>query len=299
MKRRDYMKFLRGGLIMAGAVSISGGTREKYDVLDIPTNGSRKISISDNETIENLVVDIRAHNADACIVARGSGWVIRDVIFVGSTDLGAESGGFSNLVDAQGNGRIENVYMGDGVSNDGIWRGGIGVGTSHSGHIDIRDCYLAGWTDNAVYAATMAEEQLDSAGYGTITIDRCYLQNNNIAHLRIASDGTLVRNTVIENTNDTHTIDGGPVNSRGIYTGYGGPEQVVSIKNCDICVTPENTNGIAHALVSGTHDRWGPCSTLNVVESNIEGEVVGHVVINNDGDFSSEKVPNRSHWIPY
>lgn len=285
------MKLLRGGLVLAAAASISGRSLERYDVLKIPRNRSRKINVSGDETVEDIVVDIRAPNADACIVARGSGWVIRNVRFVGSTDLGAKSGGFANLIDAQGNGRIENVYMGDGVSDDGIWRGGIGVGTPHSGHIDVQDCYLAGWTDNAIYAATMAEEQFDNAGHGTLTIDRCYLRDNNIAHLRIASDGTVVRNTVIENTNDAHTIDGGPVNSRGVYTGYGDPEQVVTIENCNICVTAENTNGIAHALVSGTHDKWGPCSTLNIVSSNIKGKVVGHVEIADDGDFSGEVLP--------
>jgi hypothetical protein len=182
-----------------------------------------------------------------------------------------------------------------------VRRGAIGSGPSHAGHIEVTNCNIARWTGNAVYAAGMGRRRppgkTDGKG-GTLAFRNCYFRDNNIAHLRIASDGTLVEGCVIHNTNDVpphpHTAGGesGVVNSRGIYTGYGDPSQVIIVRDCDIDVTPENTNGAASAVVSGKNSHYGDLTTVRLIDCRVRGELEGeHVEAVNVSDEPRIRIP--------
>jgi hypothetical protein len=120
----------------------------------------------------------------------------------------------------------------------------------------------------------MAEDSW-GGGEGSIAFENCYLRDNNISHLRIASDGTTVDNCVIHNTNNVplHPVQGGVVNSRGIYTGYGEYEDIVEVRNTHIDVTPDNTNGGASAVQTGYSSTWGRLSQIYLTDCQIKGSI--------------------------
>lgn len=255
-------------------------TRDRVRVESVAANEQRQFELGSGDVFEDTLIDISAPGADAQIYARGDDWAIRNVGFRGESDRGYYEDGYTFLIDALGTGVVDTVYLGDGVAVDGIRKGGIHVNYHHTGHIDFENLYVAGWSDNGIYAAGMAEDQRDG-GEGTVAIRNSYLRDNNIAHLRVASDGSTVDNCVVHNTNRVpeHPMNGGVVSSRGVYTGYGEPSDVVTVRNTDITVTPENTNGRPTAVESGTVDEWGPLSTVRVVQSRLQGAIRGRQVM--------------------
>ncbi len=299
LNRRDVLG-ATGGLVAGGLVGLSIGQLESAEVDQgqtpdaagretrvhvIPEGTARQITVGDGETLENVLIDISAPGADARIEATGDDWTVRNVGFRGQCDVD-KSTGFWNRLHLSGNGVVERVYLGDGAVSR-IDAGGAGCPSGHSGHVTIRDSYFAGWTDNALYTAHAAED-----GNGTFHVQDCYFRDNNVAHLRIAADGDLAERVVIENTGKVPQLDGGDVFSRGVYTGYGDPSDVVEIRDCDIDVTTANTNGAAQALQSPeNHPRSGACSTLLATDCEINGGVVGIVTTTDTGSAPDTSVP--------
>ncbi|WP_254663026.1 hypothetical protein, partial [Haladaptatus sp. W1] len=281
--RRSYLKLTGAAAVAAAGTGMATGvtTAKEYETITIPANTAKQFTVGSGETFENKLIDISASGADVRIVASGSDWTIRNVGVTGEADTsgphppGKNLGGYPNLITASGTGTIEHVYLGDGVSGDMVRKGAIGIPKSFAGHIDITEVTMNGWTGNAIYAGGAAKS---SGGGGTLAFDRCLMKNNNISHLRIATDGTTVKNTVIYNTNDVplHPINGGVVNSRGVYDGYGTESDVVTFENCDIDCTDSNTNGAASALVAAH-------TTFKVKNSQVKGSLIGNVESTNVG----------------
>ncbi|WP_435152596.1 hypothetical protein [Haladaptatus sp. DFWS20] len=289
--RRSYLELTGAtALTIAGAGMAAGSaSAAEYETIKIPAGTQKQFQVGSGETFENKLIDISAAEADARIVASGSDWTIRNIGFKGAADMsgphspGENLGGYPNLIAASGTGTIEHVYLGDGVSGDMVRKGAIGVSSSHSGHIDLNEVTMNGWTGNAIYAGGAAKS---SGGGGSLTFDRCLLKNNNISHLRIATDGTTVKNTVIYNTEDVplHPINGGVVNSRGVYDGYGTESNVIEFENCHIDCTDANTNGGASALAATK-------TTFRVTNSQVKGQLIGNVETTNVGENPSHEPP--------
>ena len=146
LTRRNCLRFV--GMSVASLPVVGAGASKaaaaEYRTVTVPAGESRQFAVGDGETLENLLIDVSADGADAQIVADGAGWTIRNVGFRGTTDRGWNTG-FPGLVKCSGHGVIEHCYMGDGVVS-GIEKGAIGPPSGHSGHIEIRNCHVAGWT---------------------------------------------------------------------------------------------------------------------------------------------------------
>ncbi|WP_435156815.1 hypothetical protein [Haladaptatus sp. DFWS20] len=281
--RRSYLKLAGSTAVSMAAVQAIGSVTaaKGYETIKIPEGGRKLFQIGSGETLENLLIDCTAPNADARIVASGSDWTIRNIGFKGQLDHSG-SEGYPNHIAASGNGRIENVFVGNGVVGP-TRKGGIGVSASHSGHIDIVRTHIAGWSDNGVYAAGMARPE--SGGHGTLTFDRCYCHDNNISSLRIASGGTKVKNTVIHNSKSTPKVSTCDcVNARGVYDGYGTTEDVIEFENVHIDCTDENTDGGASALVAAK-------TTYHVRDSQIKGRLDGNIETTNVGNDPKKTPP--------
>ncbi|MFB6130634.1 MAG: hypothetical protein ABEJ28_07425, partial [Salinigranum sp.] len=249
----------------ASAVTPGGPT-----AIEVSPGESRRIEIGDGETLENVLVDITADGADAQIVASGDNWTVRNVGFRGTMELGSNNGGLTNCLLVEGTGTVDHVYMGDGTV-DGVRAGAIGLPSSHSGHVEIRNCYIAEWTDNALYNANAADD-----GHGTVHVDNCYFRDNNVAALRIASDGTVVENSVVHTTGRTPALPNGVVDAKGVYTGYGDPSQHVEVRNCDVDCRHGNPD--EDDFNSPTdHPINGECSWIDVYDTQFAGTVVGNV----------------------
>ncbi|MFH5797838.1 hypothetical protein [Haladaptatus sp. CMAA 1911] len=292
LARRSYLKLTGATAVAAAGTSMVStvAAAKEYETITVPANTARQFTVGSGETFENKLIDISAPGADVRIVASGSDWTIRNVGFTGEADTsgphspGKNLGGYPNLITASGTGTIEHVYLGDGVSGDMVRKGAIGIPMSFAGHIDISEVTMNGWTGNAIYAGGAAKS---GGGGGTLAFDRCLLKNNNISHLRVATDGTTVKNTVIYNTNDVplHPINGGVVNSRGVYDGYGTTSDVVTFENCDIDCTEADTNGAASALVAAH-------TTFEVKNSQVKGGLIGNVETTNVGSNPSHEAPD-------
>jgi hypothetical protein len=309
----DALLGRRGYLTLAGAALVGGlGTTASaadYRTVTVPAGGSETFSLGSGDTLENVLIDVTANDADVFIKARGTGWTIRNVGIRGKLDIGDDNnvldsqygGGYHQVLNCQGEGVIENVYLGDGVV-EGVDRTAMNVGRDHADHIEMRRCNVGRWSSNAIYAAGFGRVTgpgpTDGAG-GTIAFRSCYFHDNNVAHLRLAADGTVVENCTMENTNDVPVLplsNGGAenvINSRGIYTGYGDPSQVISVRGCDIDITAENTDGAASAAVSDDHSTFGELSTVRIEDSQVRGRLVGsHVETRNVGDNPDTSIPS-------
>ncbi|WP_338729832.1 hypothetical protein [Haladaptatus sp. DJG-WS-42] len=300
--RRTYLKALGVSAAALGAgTAVSGSAAAaEYTEIVLDPGERRSFHVGSGETLENLLIDVSASEADVSFSASGDDWTIRNIGIRGVFDIGGDTGGIKYVFGVEGNGLIENVYMGDG-HEDGIRKGALIVPPDHAGHIDVQNMYVSRWTANACYVAGPARlidpGKTDGEG-GSTGFTNCYFSDNNIAHLRIASDGSFVRDSVIHNTSDvpphpsTSGGDSGVVNSRGFYTGYGDPSQVVMVENCDIRITDDNTNGGASVAYSGEHSTYGDCSTIRIVDSEVVGEIRGeHTETQNIGNNPDIRVP--------
>lgn len=259
--RRSFLKLVGAGAASAAAIGAANGSAlaAEYRTIELQPGEIKQVSVNSGETYENVLFDMRASGAEARIVARGDNWMIRNVGWLGATD---NDGGVPNMISAKGNGVIDSCYIGNGVSMDVSREGAIGVPRSHSGSLTIKNTYIGGWSDNGVYAGGVAE-----GGRGEIHVDNCYCINNNIAHLRIASDGSTIRNTTIVNNGSIPRGSHG-TNSRGIWDGYGDASQVITIENCNIDST--GTDVANSALVAGR-------TTFEVRNCDLRGRTIGNV----------------------
>lgn len=316
--RRDFLKML-GLMTASGAVTlvawdrimdgeaITGmqtSTNNDYRTVTVGSGQTKHFTVGSNDVFENVLINVEASGAESAISANGNNWAVRNVGIKGPI----HDKGDTSVMSAKGNGVIDHVYFGDGASLHGTRRVGVISNSSHAGHIYINNIYLQGISSNGMYFAGSARirppGKTDGKG-GNHTIKNSYFKNNNVAHLRIAADGSLVENCVFHNTNQVPALGNSAgglsdvVNSRGFYTGYGDPSQVVEVRNCDIDITHENTcteedynHCAASVAYSGTHNTYGHCSTIRITDSQVKGKTSGeHVETQNNGSNPSHNPP--------
>ncbi|ARS88937.1 hypothetical protein B1756_03660 [Natrarchaeobaculum aegyptiacum] len=289
LNRRSYLSAIGTSALAASALAAGAGSAaasEDYEIIEVGRGQNWVHSLGDGETLENVLIDITAEGADAQIRASGDDWTIRNVGFRGQA-----AGTNVNRITAAGSGTIECVYLGDGIRSGVTRNGGIGVPRSHRGAMTIKNCYIAEWTDNGIYASERDVR-------GTLHVEDCYLRDNNVTSLRMCRDGSTIEGCVIENTGNVPVAgpsDGSyaSVMSRGIWTGYGNADWEVDIVDTHIAVNSSNTNGNSIAVISSQHGTWGDQSTLNLVDCEVDGTITGeYVTQQNVGDDPDLTIPS-------
>ena len=215
------------------ASDVSGGT------YDVPSGERVRILVGQNQygdygDLENALID--AEGANVQIKSFGDGWTIRNVGIEGPTD------GDQPDIDVKtdgGSGLVENVYLGDGDENVS---GGIFVKKEHEGTITIRDCYVAGYTDNGIYASTPGQSD---GGGGATQIENCYGENNGVAHFRVGGEGSYVRDSVAV----TGDAPGGYI-SRGVWA----RRDDIEVENTDIELTGDDATSAIWATGGASVD---------------------------------------------
>lgn len=192
---RTYLKLTgaaAASAVTAGAARVAGAASD-YDIIEVPAGAKYDRRVGDGEAFENKPIDVSAHDCELEITARGDGWMIRNVGFVGPTTNALEGRpGGSKVLNLAGNGLVENVYLGDGVDPvpDGDERnmsrdGGIYLhGDHHTGHIEVRRSNVSMWANNGCYCSGPDVQHSPNDG-GTIQFTDCYLENNNVAGIRL------------------------------------------------------------------------------------------------------------------
>ncbi|ADJ14925.1 right-handed parallel beta-helix repeat-containing protein [Halalkalicoccus jeotgali] len=178
--------------------------------------------------IENFTIDAtREGVAPEVVVSAYDGLVVRDLRKEGFHD-GDTSMGFRTL-EEDGHSLIENLRATDGGS-------GTGVYVNTTGSIAFRNCEVAGFADNGLYA---------SHSSGPVTVEGGRYANSNVTQIRLGSAGSSVEDceVVVDEQPD------GFGNMRGIRIADGpGP---VTIEDCEISVEDSQGTGAVVGAYSG------------------------------------------------
>lgn len=124
---------------------------------------------------------------------------------------------------------------------------GLYVGHQHSGELTFRDCRVAWFPDNGLYASAPggAGGEIDGAGDGPVHVEGGVYRNNNVANVRLGSTGSTARGVTIEvDEVPPHRDD--VVNARGLRL-RGQRDQI--IENCDIRIGPEAGGGFGAVVL--------------------------------------------------
>ncbi|MFC7195146.1 hypothetical protein ACFQL4_11525 [Halosimplex aquaticum] len=121
-----------------------------------------------------------------------------------------------DVQDEEGIGLVERIVARDG-GHDGGNGVGIFVGKDHAGTVTFRDCEVANFPNNGLYASAPGA---DYDGYrganGAVHVRGGRYENNNIANIRIGSTGSTVRHATVVVDKVPPTISESDLNVRGI-----------------------------------------------------------------------------------
>lgn len=241
------------------------------------------------------------------------GLIVRDVVVNGVHDAGTWGPGLFNIVDPDGEGRVDCFKVPDGgihvdeTPNEGnMWRGptGIHVNDYHQGTLIFEDCELGGFPDNGLYA---------TSDNGQIGVDGGHFENSATASLRLGGSQGAIRNatiTIDENRNNalgqhairldqggTFTIDNVDINAQKPNA-----EAIrvlsdvddVSIENSDLYVGTGGSSGIRLDGGAGT-------ATFTDVDVEIDGSAYAFRLLGDDDgavSFQNVSVTGDADGLP-
>ncbi|WP_436926421.1 right-handed parallel beta-helix repeat-containing protein [Halosimplex amylolyticum] len=121
-----------------------------------------------------------------------------------------------DVQDEEGIGLVERVVARDG-GHDGGNGVGIFVGKDHAGTLTVRDCEIANFPNNGLYASAPGANYDGYRGAnGAVHVRGGRYENNNIANVRIGSTGSTVRHVTVVVDKVPPTISEHDLNVRGI-----------------------------------------------------------------------------------
>lgn len=257
----------------------------EYDVWTIPSGTTVHADIESGETIENLLIDLRAANASFMFRSRNeSGWTIRNVGFLGMGDRDTSGGAsvrflFQMSVPSGGSGLIENVYAyakadaPGSMQHHGSRLGCFYARGAHAGHMTIRNTYVEGFGNNAAY---MSDPGKENGNRGTVLMENCFHRDNTVSQYRIGTDGSEIRNC-IGIVNDPEGLRGrypgfDDRNGRGVWARGGGNNVV---RNSTMYISPNDVNwgGAFEATQQGVDDPQWDFINLAVHGSHVNPDV--------------------------
>ncbi|WP_336023510.1 right-handed parallel beta-helix repeat-containing protein [Halobellus salinisoli] len=261
--RRSYLKLLGGAVGMA---SITGSAVAQSAETDSVVNLGEQ-GLTDGDVIDDYLeeyfesgVEVRipegeyeyhgsgfdGTRSDAAVVGEGEVILTNEAGAYGET-IEAESGVVEvrNLtlrgesgpektrfrLEAQSDGHvlIDNFNLPDGNVDPGDARA-FYVPGGHAGVVEIRNCYIADFSNNGIYADGPGQ---DGGAGGQVIVENCFLHNNNITGIRLGSTDSVARNCLVLNDGSPPTIDeGGDVNMRGIRIRE--PGDNITIEGCEV-----------------------------------------------------------------
>ena len=226
------------------------------EVIRVPAGRTFEVTLGDGDSLSDLVIDVSALEASYDIHASGSNWEIRNLAIVGRHPRSDATAFTAEVIDSEGVGVIDNVWLGDG-SRSTV---GIFVPPAHAGTCLIRRCYVANYPNNGIYASAPGNgpnKKAIGAG-GVVRIDSCYAYNNAVSGFRVGTEGSSVRNSVVLQDRRTPASFGGDA-TRAIWVYY----ESALIENFDFRMADGT------GIVVG-NDSWEK-STSQVVLRNVRG----------------------------
>lgn len=259
--RRSYMSLVGGAVGMVGLTGTAAAqTADTDSVVDLGEQG-----LSEGDRIDDYLeryfesgVEVRVpegeyeyhgsgfagSRSNAAVVGEGEVILSNEagayretiiatdgVVEIRNLTLRGESGPEKTRfrLEAESGGRvlIDNFNLPDGVTDPGDARGYY-VPSRHAGVVEIRNSYIANFSNNGIYASSPGRD-----GDGQVIVENCFLHNNNITGIRLGSSESVARNCLVLNDGSPPPISsGGAINMRGIRVSEVGTD--ISIENCEI-----------------------------------------------------------------
>jgi hypothetical protein len=133
---------------------------------------------------------------------------------------------------------IDNFNLPDGVEDPGNAIG-FYVPGEHAGMLEIKNCYVAKFSNNGIYAGSPGQ---DGGRGGPVVVENCFVHNNNISGIRLGSADSAARNCLVINDAEApHIYDGSAINMRGIRIREPGDD--ITIENCEVIHSYEGAGG--------------------------------------------------------
>ena len=192
---------------------------------------------------ENLTYDITDPDHSPSVVVKTYGdLVFRDITVDGFyNDPDHPAFGFKPISD-DGEFLVDNLRVPGGGNNVGIFS------NPKRGSVTYRDCHIEGFWNNGIYA---------SGATAPIHVEGGLYKNNNVANIRIGSDGSTVRGvTVVVDEDPSYRLFADCRNMRGIRVSHGPDEGgTCYIEDCDISMTAgQGIGGIVSAPTAGSYE---------------------------------------------
>lgn len=210
------------------ATLVPGDRYDEYEADWISGMATRDIRI------ENFTLDTTGDGVSPQVdVSADDDLVVRNIYKNGRQDEGGVALGFSTNT-ADGTALLENVRAPDGGESVGLY-------IQSDGPVTVRNCHLAGFENNGLYA---------SMGSGAVHVEGGTFRNNNVAQVRLGCANSSVRGATIE-VDRRVPADQDTVNMRGVRISDGpGP---VTIEDCEFRMTGgEGSGAIVGAFDGGT-----------------------------------------------
>lgn len=243
--------------------SSSDGDGE-YRTVVVEEDEHEHVEVPDGGTLEDVLYDITADGASVFFDANGNGWTMRNVGVEGVNSTGGPIM-HASAPDADGTGRLENVYFGDGTSDGdgmGIWVDATDD-DAHRGTLAFDRVHVARFADNGIYASGPGL-QLGADRGGEVHIRNSLARNNNISQFRVGTNGSSITNSLALVDGDVPSTNG-IVNPRGIWL----REEATDI-------TVENTETVMRgghgALAMVAHKLGAGSVSDSVVDGPTQGE---------------------------
>lgn len=167
---------------------------------------------------------------------------------------------------------FENFNRPDGAAPD-TDHGGFYVPDNHEGELLFKCCHVEGFSNNGLYG---------SSANGVVGVEGGLWRNNNVASIRLGSDGSYVRGSTIVHDEPIPTDSGGGNNGRGIWIRESGSN--IQIDDCDI--TFRDVDGATGPILMHGDASSSTGSITNVRIRN-EGD---DDAISTDGDWDGDTI---------
>jgi hypothetical protein len=210
--------------------------------------------------IENFTIDnTKDGQGPEVDISAFGGLEFRNITKAGHHDGTGTAFAFQ-MIRNDGQGIIENVRAPDGGTAVGMYLQG-------DGPVTVRDCHIEGFTNNGLYASHIS---------APVTVEGGHFKDNNIAQVRLGSDGSSLSDATLEVTEPVVGPDTDVVNMRGVRIADGpGP---VRVENCEISMRGASGNGGIVTAYSG--------GSLEVVNTRIYVDRE-YTTISSDGSRTS------------
>lgn len=203
-----------------------------------------RLTSVDRLHFEGISFDFSTEGHGGMIYVLGTGdFTVRNVTVDGP--LPADTSAFRfDVVERDSRGLVENLSLPDGSEPDST-SVGIYVGSDHAGTLTFRNCTVENFPNNGLYASSPGREDALAGANGPVQVEGGRYRNNNIANVRLGSNGSYIKDAEIVVDEEPPPVNGS-INARGIrFRARGGH----LVENCDVRIEHPSVSSLGGIVV--------------------------------------------------